>query len=94
MPFSVKARDIKIPNAVTPNGDGVNDLFVVENLEYYINGSLKIFNRWGQVVYESASYANDWNPADLEGGTYFYQLTIQKDISVTEEFKGAVEIVK
>lgn len=92
--FQVKARDIKIPNVVTPNGDGINDAFVIENLEYYINGSLKIYNRWGQQVYESLTYLNDWNPAGLEGGTYFYQIVIQKDQAKSEEYKGAVEIVK
>ncbi len=92
--YSVKARDIKIPNAVSPNGDGVNDLFVVENLEYYLNGHLKIFNRWGQLVYEATRYLNNWNAANLEGGTYFYQLTVQKDQTETAEYKGAVEVVK
>jgi len=92
--FQVKARDIKIPNVVTPNGDGVNDVFIIENLEYYINGSMKVFNRWGQLVYESLTYKNDWNPTELEGGTYFYQITIQRDQTVSEAFNGVVEIVK
>ncbi len=92
--FSVRARDLKIPNVISPNGDGVNDAFVIENLEYYINGSLKVYNRWGQLVHESARYLNDWSPANLEGGTYFYQVVVQKDQTVTEAFNGALEIVK
>jgi len=92
--FKVKARDLKIPNVITPNGDGVNDVFVVENLEYYINGSLKVFNRWGQQVYESLTYLNNWSPNELEGGTYFYQMVVQKDQTVTQTFNGALEIVK
>ncbi len=92
--FNVKARDIKISNVITPNGDGVNDMFAIENLEYYVNGNLKIFNRWGQMVFENTDYKNDWSPADLEGGTYFYQLLIQKDTDVFEEYKGPVEVIR
>lgn len=92
--FEVKARDVKVPNVVTPNGDGVNDAFVVENLEYYTNGKLKVFNRWGQVVFESNEYKNDWIPSSLEGGTYYYQLAILMDVGKTTEYKGALQIIK
>lgn len=92
--FNVKPRELKIPNVISPNGDGINDAFVIENLEYYINGSLKVYNRWGQQVYESLTYLNDWSPANLEGGTYYYQIMIQKDQTVSEAFNGALEIVK
>ena len=67
------------PTLITPNGDGVNDLFFIECL--FKNGDfpdnqLTIFNEWGGVVFEAAPYTNDWagtyqgNP--LPAGTYFY----------------------
>lgn len=71
-----------IPNVVTANGDGVNDLFIVEGLKP--NTSLVIFNRWGNIVLETDNYLNDWNGDDLNGfrlldGVYTYILTPEND---------------
>lgn len=71
-----------IPNVVTANGDGVNDLFVVEGLKP--NTSLTIINRWGNVVLQTDNYQNDWNGDDLNGfrlldGVYTYILTPEND---------------
>jgi len=51
---------VEIPELVTPNGDGLNDLFVLDFLKYYPNNSVKIFNRWGNEVFAAAPYNNDW----------------------------------
>jgi gliding motility-associated-like protein len=69
-----------ITTVITPNGDGVNDEFVVSCLEAPFgakpNNELVIFNQWGDKVYEAAPYKNDWqgtwNGRDLPDGTYFY----------------------
>ncbi|SDL85088.1 DUF7948 domain-containing protein [Siphonobacter aquaeclarae] len=61
---------LEVPNAVTPNGDGKNDAFVIG-----VNGlKLDVFNRWGKAVYQSASYQNDWSPS-VAPGTYYYLIT-------------------
>ncbi len=62
------------PNVITPNGDGINDALVFDGLESYPGSSLKVFNRWGTVVYESSNYNNDWEPTDITDGTYYYIL--------------------
>lgn len=76
--------DIIVPNVITPNGDGQNDMLVFEGLEHYPNSSLVVFNRWGTKIYESANYQNNWNPVDVSDGTYFFILTpggvIEKDV--------------
>jgi gliding motility-associated-like protein len=51
-------------NALTPNGDGVNDVWVVGGLEYFPSANIQVFNRWGQVVFESTGYQSPWE------GTY------------------------
>jgi large repetitive protein len=51
-------------NALTPNGDGVNDVWVVGGLEYFPTANVQVFNRWGQVVFESKGYQSPWE------GTY------------------------
>ena len=69
--------EIKIPNIVTANGDHTNDEFYITNLKP--NSKIIIQNRWGNVVFESDNYKNDWGGIDITGeklvdGVYFYQL--------------------
>jgi len=72
---------IVIHNVITPNGDGVNDVLVIEGSEYYPDNDLKIFDKWGDVVYEKQHYDNKWGGTDkksnpLPMGTYYYLLKI------------------
>ncbi len=72
------SRAFTIYTALSPNGDGVNDVFQIDGIEDYPNNSVKIFNRWGNTVYEMAGYKNEWNGnwgrqgELLPDGTYFY----------------------
>lgn len=80
---------IIISEAMTPNGDGENDVFFIENLGAYPKTSVTIFNRWGSTVYESDDYMNDWdgrstNSLNIGGdqlpeGTYFYVIKLGGD---------------
>jgi len=81
--------DVVIPNVFSPNGDGINDLFVVKYLSLYPNSKLNIFTRWGSLVYSSDDYKNDWTGDDLVDGTYFYILETGKGLP---PFKGTVLI--
>ena len=74
---------LKIPNAFSPNNDGTNDLYVIENLEYYPENSFVVFNRWGNKVFEATPYTNTWDGTNQFGGvmgeelpesTYYYVL--------------------
>lgn len=69
-----------VPNVVTANGDGINDALIITNLEDFNRVSLKIFNRYGNVIYENDAYLNDWKGTDSSGkslsdGVYFYLVT-------------------
>jgi gliding motility-associated-like protein len=50
-----------VPDAFSPNGDGVNDTYVVDGIGYYPNNSFQVFNRWGSKVYERSPYNNTWD---------------------------------
>nr|MDQ3189964.1 gliding motility-associated C-terminal domain-containing protein [Bacteroidota bacterium] len=67
-----------IPNAFSPNGDGDHDMWVIENMDSYTNVKVEVYNRWGNIVFSSNDYANDWdgkrNGNELPGGVYFYSL--------------------
>lgn len=67
--------DVFVPNVFTPNGDGLNDTFVIEGIDF-VNNTLKVFNRWGQVVYETKNYRSNWRADDVADGTYFYVLEV------------------
>jgi len=84
--------DIKIPNVFTPNGDGINDNFVISGIEYVPDCQLLIFNRWGKKVYESAYYKNDWDGGKYADGTYYYIFTLPQGIH--EPYHGTVTIVR
>lgn len=68
--------DIVVPNVFTPNNDGVNDDLEFTNLQYFNGARLRVFNRWGQVVYESDAYKNNWKAEGISDGTYFYTLSV------------------
>jgi gliding motility-associated-like protein len=66
-----------MPNGFSPNGDGVNDFFVIPNTED-APSSLTIFNRWGMEIWTTTTYVNQWNGVDASGenlpdDTYFYE---------------------
>ncbi|TDX01797.1 T9SS type B sorting domain-containing protein [Dinghuibacter silviterrae] len=81
-----------IPNAVSPNGDGKNDRFLIVGLDKYPNSQLTVFNRWGNQVYHSDNYANDWDGHELSDGTYYYILLLNT-IHGKQAYKGWIEIL-
>ena len=86
------ACEITIPNVFTPNGDGSNDYLVFENLQYFPDNKLVVFNRWGKKVYEKTGYQNDWNGDGHSDGTYFYILELN-DFNNTVH-KGTITILR
>lgn len=79
-----------IPNVITPNGDGLNDAFYIENITSFEDAHLFIYNRWGQKVFESKPYRNEWVPLDASPGTYFYILRSRN----FEELRGDLTLLK
>ena len=71
-----------IPNVFTPNNDGKNETFFVENLPKE-GAYLRVSNRWGKTVFETSNYQNDWKAEGLSEGVYFYILQIPNKEAVT-----------
>ncbi|MDD3876542.1 MAG: PKD domain-containing protein [Bacteroidales bacterium] len=84
--------DITIPNVFTPNGDGINDFFVVDGIDLVENCSLTVFNRWGRKVYETNSYQNDWDGGDLADGVYYFIFTLPENIITP--VNGTITIIR
>ncbi len=78
-----------IPNVFTPypTSPGFNDFFVIPNLPP--NTKLKIWDRWGLLVFDTDYYLNDWDAAELKADTYYYLLTTTK-----KEFHGFIKVIR
>lgn len=86
---------LEASTVVTPNGDGYNDKFIVKNIDYYPNNTVKIFDKAGRVLYTKQSYTNDWdgtiNGSPLSEGTYYYIIDLGNGIGT---FKGFINIIR
>ncbi len=79
--------EFQIPDAFSPNGDGVNDFFDIRGIDAYPDNSLVLVNRWGSEVFRAAGYLGGWNGitengAELPVGTYFYRLELGPGLDV------------
>jgi len=96
--MTIHVQGLDIPNVFTPNGDGVNDLFVVDN---HGMGTLNmlIFNRWGAKVYEWNATQTAWDGTALDGedvadGVYFYILTAKGEDGHPYEERGNITLIR
>lgn len=84
----------EMPEGISPDGDGLNDVFFIKNIEFYPENLLLIYNRWGDEVQRFESYNNQWDGNNKSGrplpaGTYYVILQLtDRD----EHYKGIVEI--
>jgi trimeric autotransporter adhesin len=82
---NINISTVEIPTGFTPNGDGINDKFVIPGLDAYSKRELFVYNRYGSLVYENTNYSNDWggennNGAELADGTYYIVLLLDNGV--------------
>ncbi|GAB3859872.1 hypothetical protein GCM10028822_37140 [Hymenobacter terrigena] len=82
---TVEVKERKIPNIITPNGDGQNQTF---QLGPDCPPHLQVFSRWGQRVFEAATYRDDWNAEGQPDGVYYYLASYPDG----HQLKGWVEV--
>ena len=84
--------DVKPVDVFTPNGDGVNDYFIINDIDAFKPVNLTIYNRWGDIVYSSLDYKNGWDGKFdgkiLPEGTYYYLIKTGKKV-----IKGTLNII-
>ena len=90
-----------IPSGITPNGDGLNDYFVIPFLDNpgdnLSQNQLIVFNRWGTVIYQQSPYMNNWNGTNKNGnplpeGTYYFVLNFNNGNAAS--IKGDITILR
>ncbi|MEX2380351.1 MAG: gliding motility-associated C-terminal domain-containing protein, partial [Vicingaceae bacterium] len=89
--------DLEVPSGFSPNGDGTNDVWNIRLLEEFPNASVKVYNRWGELLYEQTNgYKEPWdgkyNGKALPVGTYYYIIDL-KD-SRFENLTGPITLIK
>lgn len=88
--------DVWVPNTITPNGDGFNDALIIRALAGYPGTGIHIYNRWGNLVYATDDYQNDWQGTRgktgeaLPDGTYYWVL----HVSDGRTLKGYVTLLR
>jgi gliding motility-associated-like protein len=86
---------VDITNSFTPNGDGINDTWILPNIDLYPDFDLKIYNRWGNLLYEQNGLYTPWDGnykgESLPSETYFYVLDLGNGL---DAYKGTLTIVR
>ncbi|HYX07863.1 MAG TPA: gliding motility-associated C-terminal domain-containing protein, partial [Bacteroidales bacterium] len=92
---TIVRNDISVPTAFSPDGNTINDFFVIRGLEYADESDIVIFNRWGAKVYSAHQYQDNWwdgknmNGIELPEDTYFYVLKVKKG-TYTGSYNGYI----
>lgn len=88
-------HDLKIPNVFSPNGDGINDTWIIKNISDYPNAVVQVFNRYGQKVFESKGYPQPWDGtykgSPLPLATYYYVIDLKNGFNA---LTGSITILK
>lgn len=87
-----------LPDAFTPNGDGVNDVFQVVNGEFYDNIEMRIYNRWGELIHQGVGDNHGWDgvyKGKEQGiGVYIYYVEAERTNSEKLVLKGNVSLIR
>jgi len=102
--FDIDLTQLRFPNIISPNTDGNNDLwqpFLANDREFdatqiFSDYVLKIFNRWGALIFESDANTRKWTDREIASGTYYYILLYSSGCGTgaAGEISGYVQVVK
>lgn len=86
-----------IYNTISPNDDGLNDSWEIVDIQNFPDNEVKIYNRWGNLVYEETGYNNDWKGTDKDGkdllaGAYYYVVKMNNEDNIV--LTGSITIVR
>ena len=89
---------LSVPNAFTPNGDGINDKWVLSQRNCISKIALSVYNMYGSLIYHSNDYRNDWQGTyrslPCPDGTYYYIINFNRSNHTEQTLKGNVTILR
>jgi len=101
---SGSVRDRRTPcldvrTVITPDGDGLNEAFIISCVDEFANNHLEVYNRWGQLVYEVDNYDNTWtgttrNGNELPDGPYYFVFEYTDIDGLRQQLKGSITILR
>ena len=97
--ISITNSMLEMPNAFSPNGDGINDIYKAkENHKSIIEFHAYIFNRWGQKIYDwtdiNGGWDGTWNGKDVKDGTYYVLVKAKGADGINYEIKKDVNVLR
>ncbi|MDD6820530.1 MAG: gliding motility-associated C-terminal domain-containing protein [Prevotella sp.] len=97
--ISITNSMLEMPNAFSPNGDGVNDIYKTkENHKSIVEFHAYIFNRWGQKIYDwtdiNGGWDGTWNGKDVKDGTYYVLVKAKGADGINYEIKKDVNVLR
>mgnify|MGYP000530714676 CR=1 FL=1 len=87
---------LNFPDGITPNGDGKNDVWIIDFIEEYPDNMVEIYNRWGELLFHADGYQQDWDGTyqgkELPIGTYYYIIDLNDESK--QPFTGPITILR
>jgi gliding motility-associated-like protein len=87
---------INFPDGITPNGDGYNDVWIIDFIEQFPGNVVEIYNRWGELLFHADGYQQDWDGTyegkELPIGTYYYIIDLNSEFE--KPFTGPITILR
>lgn len=87
---------IVFPDGITPNGDNINDTWIIDNIDFFPEAIVQVYNRWGEMLFNSKGYPVPWNGKyegkDLPVGTYYYVIDLKTE--GIDPYTGPITIVR
>jgi len=91
----IESTELPVNNYVSPNGDSMNDTWAIQNVELYSDFELIIFNDFGEIIFQTTNYQNDWNGIyngnELPSGVYYYSM---RNDQTGIAYKGSITLVR
>jgi len=76
-------KKVDVPNAFSPNGDGINDKWILKNIDTYPEADISVFNRYGQLLYKARGTSQPWDGTfsgrPLPVASYYYVIDLKND---------------
>ncbi|HEY0977386.1 MAG TPA: gliding motility-associated C-terminal domain-containing protein [Flavobacteriales bacterium] len=87
-------RLIAPPNTITPNGDGINDTWEIPGIQDYPQADVRIYDRWGQRVFQSIGYREPFDGRSLPTATYYWHIDLNQLTGKADPYTGFITIVR
>jgi gliding motility-associated-like protein len=89
--YDTDTCDMEVSEGFSPNNDGINDVWVINNIEYYPNSVVKVINRWGAEVFSEKGYLNTWDGVASKGSSNGNKLPVGAYLYIIEANETGID---